>query len=287
MPATAEKLKVRNVHFDFSNVKKHWLLSSAIATHFINSMHIVFPEGEKFFIRSVRRFADEIKDPQLRKDIKTFSGQEGIHSREHERFWEIMEAQGLKPKGFADFLKVTAFSGKYSFENMLVNGLNKVKPRLGDKIALSTTTALEHFTAILAHGLFHDPIITDKNAPTKMMELMLWHASEEIEHKAVCFDVLKEVDDSYIIRVSGMGIASVMLASYLSMGHIYFVVQDKDKSLIRMPIESFMLFKTIVFGEIGKNFAKHYLSYFKKDFHPDDIDDRHLSAEFFKNKTYA
>ena len=39
---TQHELKVRNVHFEFDEVPKHWILNSAVATHFINSMHIVF-----------------------------------------------------------------------------------------------------------------------------------------------------------------------------------------------------------------------------------------------------
>ncbi|HQD12534.1 MAG TPA: metal-dependent hydrolase [Chitinophagales bacterium] len=287
MVATAQKLKVRNVQFNFDKVQKHWILNSAIATHFVNSMHIVFPEGEKFFVRSVRRFAKDIKDETLKKEINSFCGQEGIHAREHQRFWEVMQEQGLEPEKFASFLKVTAFSGKYSIENMVRNTLNKVQPQLGDKMALSITTALEHYTAILANALFHEPIATNDNIAPQMLELLHWHASEEIEHKAVCFDVLKQVDDSYLIRVSGMGFATLMLWGYILSGQVYFLVKDKDKNIIQMPVEAYMLLKTVVFGEIGKNLSRHLLEYFKKDFHPDDIDDRHLIEKFFADKSYA
>jgi predicted metal-dependent hydrolase len=287
MTAPSPALKVRNVHFNFDKVPKHWVLGSSIATHFVNSMHVVFPEGEKFFVRSVRRFAKDIKDEQLKKDINSFCGQECVHAREHQRFWEVMEEQKLKPMWFADFLKSTAFSGKYSYENMSRGLLNRIQPRLGDKFALSVTTALEHYTAILANALFHEPIATNDNIAPQMLELLHWHASEEIEHKAVCFDVLKEVDDSYFLRVSGMGLATVLLWGYLGIGQIYFISQDKDKSIVKMPFETYLLLKTVVFGEIGKNLSRHLLEYFKRDFHPDNIDDRYLIEQFFKDKAYA
>ena len=287
MTANASTLKVRNVHFNFDQVEKHWILGSSIATHFINSMHVVFPEGEKFFVRSVRRFAKELKNESLKKEVNSFCGQEGVHAREHQRFWEVMEAQGLKPEGFANFLKTTAFSGQYSIENIYTVLLNKIQPRLGDKMALSVTTALEHYTAILANALFYEPMATNKNIAPQMLEMLHWHACEEMEHKAVCFEVLKEVDDNYWLRVSGMGLATLMLWSYLGVGQIYFIAQDKDKSIIKMPFETYLLFKTIIFGEMGKNLSRHLLSYFKRDFHPDDIDDRHLIEAFFKDKAYA
>ncbi len=287
MTATTHKLKVRNVKFNFDKVPKHWILGSTIATHFVNSMHVVFPEGEKFFVRSVRHFAKQIDDKDLKTEINSFCGQEGIHAREHQRFWDVMEEQDLNPSWFANFLKVSAFSGKYSYENLSVKILNRIQPNLGYKFALSVTTALEHYTAILANALFHEPIATNDNIAPQMLELLHWHASEEIEHKAVCFDVLKEVDDSYILRVSGMGMASIMLWGYIGIGQIYFISKDKDKSIIKMPIESFILLRTIVFGEIGKSLSKHLLLYFKKDFHPNDIDDRYLIDKFFADKSYA
>lgn len=287
MTVATSTLKVRNIHFNFEGVKKHWVINSAIATNFINSMHIVFPEGEKFFVRSVRHYQKQLNDENLKKDVIAFCGQEGIHAREHQRFWEIMEQQGLEPQKYADFLKTTAFSGKYSFENNLKRICNIFQKGLGEKMSLSLTTALEHYTAILANALFHEPIANSDNIEPKMLELLHWHASEEIEHKAVCFDVLKEVDDSYYVRVSGMVLATILLWSYLGMGHIYFIAKDKDKSIIKMPFEILMLTKSVVFGEIGKGLSAHLLDYFKKDFHPNQIDDRHLIEAFFKDKTYA
>jgi uncharacterized protein len=287
MRPNSSNVKVRNVTFEFDRVPKHWILGSSIATHFVNSMHIVFPEGEKFFVRSVRRFTKDLKSDRLKKDVNAFCGQEGIHAREHQRFWEVMEEQNLQPEGFAKFLKKSAFGTENSIESIIVNSLNKVSPRLGDKMALSITTALEHYTAIMANALFHEPIATNRNIAPQMLELLHWHAAEEIEHKAVCFEVLKEVDDSYLLRVSGMSFATLMLWGYILGGQIYFIAKDEDKNIVTMPVELYLLFKTIVFGEVGKGFSKHLLDYFKPDFHPDQIDDKHLIKQFFSDKTYA
>jgi len=282
------EIKVRRVNFQFSKENpRFYYKNNPISTHFINVLHIVFPTGERFFVNSVLKHQKEISEDKLKKQVRNFCGQEGIHAREHQRFWDVMEEQDLNPSWFANFLKVSAFSGKYSYENLSVKILNRIQPNLGYKFALSVTTALEHYTAILANALFHEPIATNDNIAPQMLELLHWHASEEIEHKSVCFDVLKEVDDSYILRVSGMGMASIMLWGYIGIGQIYFISKDKDKSIIKMPIESFILLRTIIFGEIGKNLSKHLLLYFKKDFHPNDIDDRYLIDKFFADKSYA
>ncbi len=287
MTATTGTIKVRNVSFNFDDVTRHWVLGNPIMTHFVNSMHVVFPEGEKFFIRSVRRFAKEVKDEQLKKDIKAFCGQEGIHAREHERFWEVMEKQGLRPERFARFLNKAAFKGKYSAESLLVNGLNKVSPGLGDKMGLSVTAALEHYTAIFANAAFHEPIFTNDNMASQMLEMLHWHASEEIEHKAVCFDVMKEIDDSYLLRISGMGVATIMLWSYIGIGQLYFIVQDKEVQWKKMPSQTKSFTNRIVFGKIGTGLAENFTKYFQKDFHPNDIDDREMVERFFADKSYA
>lgn len=287
MTSVASDIKVRNVSFEFDQVPKHWVLNNPIMTHFINSMHIVFPDGEKFFIRSVRKFSKDIEDKQLKKDIKGFCGQEGVHAREHERFWDVMEEQGLKPEGFATFLNKSAFKGKYSLEGFVLNGLDKISPRLGEKLSLSITAGLEHYTAILANALFHEPIATNQNMAPQMLELLHWHASEEIEHKAVCFDVLQKVDDSYVLRVTGMGIATIALWSYLGLGQLYFLYQDDDVKIVKIPAHAYEFFNTIVLGEVGRGLAQNLLKYFRRDFHPNDIDDRYLIDKFFADKTYA
>ena len=283
----AAELKVRNVHFDLSAVPKHWVLGNPVMTHFVNSMHIVFPEGEKFFIRSVRRFAGDIKDAQLKKNVKGFCGQEGIHSREHRNFWDVLEKQGLKPEVFANFLNKVAFQGKYSVENSVLNGLNFISPKLGDKMCLSMTAALEHYTAIFAHAAFHEPIFTNDNMAPQMLELLHWHACEEIEHKSVCFDVLKEVDGSYWVRISGMGLASVMLWGFLGIGQAYFILNDKDIKWSKMAGESKSFAERLAFGKIGQGLAKNFFKYFRRDFHPTDIDDQHFVEDFLKDKAYA
>lgn len=287
METVTHEIKVRNPHFDFDQVPRHWVLNNPIMTHFINSMHIVFPDGEKFFIRSVRKFSKNITDPKLKKDVKGFCGQEGVHAREHERFWEVMEAQGLNPEGFAEFLNKTAFRGDKSLESLIIKICDRIKPGLGDKMALSLTAGLEHYTAILANALFHEPMATNKNMAPQMLELLHWHASEEIEHKAVSFDVLKQVDDDYALRITGMVLASIALWGYLGIGQLYFISQDKEIDYTKTPAYLFEFVKTIAFGEIGRGLTKNLLKYFERDFHPNDIDDRYLSEEFFADKSYA
>jgi uncharacterized protein len=43
----------------------HWHGGNPFVTHFFNALSIMFPEGERFFVGSVRRFEHRVEDPRL------------------------------------------------------------------------------------------------------------------------------------------------------------------------------------------------------------------------------
>lgn len=52
-PPTQE-IPVRKIDLPFDDgVPNHWLAGSPFATHFFNDLNLVFPDGERFFIRAV------------------------------------------------------------------------------------------------------------------------------------------------------------------------------------------------------------------------------------------
>src|ERR1700730_8885689 len=62
-----------------------WKNGDPVATAFYNSLSLVFPEGEAFFIDSVRHYRDS-GPPDLQLQIDAFTKQEAVHSREHAYF---------------------------------------------------------------------------------------------------------------------------------------------------------------------------------------------------------
>ena len=76
----------RNREYDIArSLARNWFDNHPFKTAWFNAMSITFPLGEKFFIDSVRYFANRIEDPKLNEDIRGFCGQEGFHRREHQR----------------------------------------------------------------------------------------------------------------------------------------------------------------------------------------------------------
>jgi predicted metal-dependent hydrolase len=280
--ATKPQAKIRKVDFQFEKpFPKHWYRNNPIATHFMNAQHLAFPDGEKFFIRSVKAFAEVYKnDPELKKRVDNFIGQEGTHYAEHQKFWDIMESQDLQPMKFVNFFRRTAWDGLEKWARRKF-----VRNELGNKMALSVTVGLEHFTAMLAETGIVEKDIT-AHMPDEMRDLFMWHAAEEIEHKSIPFDVLKKVDDSYALRIGGMLIASWGLWFYLLAGTVVLTYNDKDVKPREIPkhLSAYLL---NFYKSFGKTLSRQYFLYFKKDFHPDQIDNYHLAEELLKGKTYA
>lgn len=66
----AQAIVPRDLDVDFSQVPRHWAAGSAVATAISNGVNMLFPHGERFFVRSVKYFLDRIEDPVLRAQVK-------------------------------------------------------------------------------------------------------------------------------------------------------------------------------------------------------------------------
>ncbi len=62
-----------------------WNGGDPVATALYNALSATFPKGEAFFVESVRKFR-EGANPRLAAEIKAFTTQEVMHSREHVAF---------------------------------------------------------------------------------------------------------------------------------------------------------------------------------------------------------
>lgn len=253
----------RDLDADFSQVPRFWQQGSVVATGISNGVNMLFPHGERFFVRSVKYFLDQIEDPELRAQIKGFFGQEGRHAREHDRFNAILRAQGYEIDRFlASYERISSW----------------IEARTPPKLNLAITAASEHFTAILAEGAFANTILDDCH-PT-MRELLAWHAAEEIEHKAVAYDVLQKVDPSYALRITGLVMATVLLTSFWTWGAITLLRQDgmtwkKFFGVMRTTPEEK---RDPVIRRVFVNGIRQYL---RRDFHPSQNPNDNLAAEWF------
>lgn len=252
----------RRMDFPFANIERYWFGGDPVMTHFLNALSLTFPDGERFFVNSVRAFREHITDPKLQKEISGFIGQEAMHSLEHQSFNELLMQMGYEQE---------ASSGIKFAKQMLARGQRLLSP----KQQLAATAALEHITAILAHRLLSNPKWSQKMRP-EVRVLWLWHAIEEIEHKAVAFDVFEQVSGDYKMRTRSLFYATIYLAAYTS--RYTWVFLKKDKAY-RRPIALTKGFWNLL-GPRGfvTTSIPSYLSFYRPNFHPWQHDNSALIA---------
>lgn len=264
-PKELGEIRPRVMGFEFDDsIPRHWVAEAAVPTHMGNALHLIFPMGERFFVRSVRRYADRIEDPELRAQIKGFYAQEGRHAHEHEKVFALLERQGYDIRSFLKLYKKIAY-----------DGIERLAPH---KLSLAATAALEHYTAIMAeNALEHDLLARVHPA---MRELLCWHACEEIEHKAVAYDVLQKVAPSYALRVAGMVVATTTLIGFWFLGSVMLVRQEKGLSLREVLRQLRASMDTNPLGR--RVFARGLREYLRRDFHPWQTDNLALARGYLQ-----
>ena len=159
-------IPVRNADFGFADIPKYWFNRDPLFTHYFTGLSTLFPEGEAFFVRSVRKLRARVKgNEELDSRIGAFIGQEAMHSREHEAFHVSAQKHGLDPKS------LEAWTGKI---------LGFMERNFSEKSQLLITTALEHYTAVLVVEMMKDihEMMDDKNVRDlwKGMDVVLFQS---------------------------------------------------------------------------------------------------------------
>lgn len=233
------------------DIPKYWHSNDPFKTRFFDAMSCLFPEGEKYFIACVRDFKDDIKDPKLRDQVSDFIYQEGQHGKAHTQYNDRLARQGVAVAVILEQQKKI---------------LSWLRAHLPATFTLGETVAAEHMTAIMAHGFMRNPKVFN-GADERIRALYFWHAIEEIEHKAVAFDVLTKVARaSYFTRVLTMFWTSVLFPFHVFaiMNHMFKV--DGIKQRWRLWMKG--LWWLYGPGGIFLRVIPHYLRYYLPGFHP-------------------
>jgi uncharacterized protein len=255
------EIHVRNISFGHVAQKRPWLNNDPVASAFFNALSLTFPQGERFFMDSVRRYKAQLP-PALAAQAQAFVTQEALHTREHVAFNRQVAEQGYD----VDALEARTRSRL---------AIARSRPH---HVQLAVTIALEHFTAILAHALLTNDRHLD-GANNEAKALWRWHAIEEIEHKAVAFDTFRSVHEKthplirWQIRCWTMILATMILCDVIGRNMADLLKQDGVTGWRAWSgAMRYLWFKPGVIPQI----SGLYLSYFKPGFHPWSHDDRAL-----------
>jgi predicted metal-dependent hydrolase len=171
---------------------RHWLGGDAVASHFYNALSLLFPQGEKYFIDVARDVADTLPAQSQSAELKAFVAQEAIHTRQHV-LYNVRLAQLGYRNPVARYL------------DWLIPFLRKHMSPLSN---LAMVCAYEHYTAVLGDFVLTRPELLAP-APADLALLWQWHAAEESEHKAVCFDLYRQAGGGWPMRCLGFVLVSL------------------------------------------------------------------------------
>ncbi len=248
----------RRISFDptMADLPRHFAVDgNLILSHLAAAMSAVFPDGEDFFVRSVRHYRDRITDPVLKRQVAGFIGQEAMHGREHRALNDRLDQLGYRVK---------------FVERLTRRGL-ALRTRLAPPITnLAATAALEHFTATLAELVLADEDVRAEFGHLGVEHLFLWHALEESEHKAVAFDVYRAVGGSERTRVWTMKLLRPGFVLAMAVQVVIGLITDRETYRRGRLRASWREFRRSPM--LRRSVWRQLQDYDRRDFHPNDRD---------------
>ena len=258
-------IKVRRIGFQY-NVKpleRHFVQGDLVMSHVVAVLSAFFPQGEDFFVRSVHHYADRITDPRLKEAVAGFTGQEITHGRQHRELNDQLQLMGYPT---------------HRIDRQTQKGLARLERWRGPRYCLAATAALEHYTATLAETLLSDPRARELLGDSEVRSVLLWHALEESEHKAVAFDVYRAIGGTERLRIVSMLIASFSFIGVLALRTTLSMLGDRATYHPVRLVKSVAALRHSPF--LTRKVIRRLVAYLRIGFHPTDIDNTALVDEW-------
>lgn len=261
------KVTFRKMKFKFGkSTKKLWHNESPFLSYFWSAMSTAFPDGELLFMDSGRYYKDQIKSPKLKQQLDDFVRQEAHHTFQHNKLNALMLERGFPMDKYQGW-----------FHNSIEYGKKRDSP----ETSLAISMALEHFTANFAEQYMTKEYLT-KGMDPEVKALWEWHAIEELEHKAVLFDIYDEIGGGYLRRVITMPFAWIGLLAITLAAQFDMLKQDRKLTNIWDNLRGLGYLLAFL-----ASITPEFLRYFKPSFHPWDKDNRELVDLWYeKNNHY-
>jgi predicted metal-dependent hydrolase len=263
-------VRARRIRFAYptGSLQRHFVDGDLVMSHVVAHLSALFPEGEDFFVRSVRRFADQITDPELQSRVQGFIGQEVTHGREHRALNERLQQMGYPTR---------------RIDRITHRDFKRFERLLSPLTCLAVTAAFEHYTAVLAEMLLSEERAQAILGSTEVRSMLLWHAIEESEHRSVAFDVYRSVGGTETRRIWTMRI--IRLTFTASVGFFSILSLLGDRATYN-PVRLFRSLAALRHSPLlTRTVVRRIREYTKPGFHPDDTDStallEHWTAELF------
>ena len=174
-----DSIPIRKLRFNFDAIEgcdPVWSRSSPDFSIFINALGVNVPHFERFLVRTMREFREEIQDEKLSDDLKGIIGQESHHAFNFERWTAEMNKRYASLSNLSDrakdyFLRATKERSK--------------------KFKIGLTAGYETFTFTGGLIILQRYRELMEDADPTLRALWVWHQVEEVEHGSVAFDFYK------------------------------------------------------------------------------------------------
>ena len=127
--------------FKLDEVPRFWFGGDAFRTRMFDALSLTFPDGERYFIESVRLFRDKITDPDLKQRVADFIRQEAQHGISHDKMNKILIDQGMP---IEKYIRQVNQRFKHALK------------RYPDTFNIAITASCEHLTALMATTFFSE-----------------------------------------------------------------------------------------------------------------------------------
>lgn len=241
-----------------ADVPRYWVNNNPVITCFYNALSTVIPEGERFFISTVRAVLDDITEPDLKQEVRKFISQESHHRAGHKALNDMIRDQGYPVS---------------SSEKCIKRLQNRSERFFSARQQLAATLALEHYSALLTDQFLREPLLSADMHPA-VRDFLIHHSIEEVEHKAVAFDVYLSVFGSYWARIWQMLMITFFFIPNVALIQCRYLWHDRQ--LFNLPAwlgaVRYFWFRPGWFRRI----IPGWLRYFRPGFHPWQHDNRDI-----------
>ncbi|MCU4413307.1 metal-dependent hydrolase [Acinetobacter sp. WU_MDCI_Axc73] len=282
---TTWDLVPRKVHFEWNNVPFAWIPSDRLASHAINHFSFSLVRGEYFFCRIFNKALPYIEDEKLKEDVKIFIRQEAIHAQAHKESIELY----LKQYGVdieANYDRAMQLFDRVLADDPVGIKLPKSLKKQWLVFRVALVAAAEHFTCALGQFALTRAEWGKRGGDPMVTDLFTWHGAEEVEHRAVAYDLFQYLSGNYGVRAMSMLLTLPAFSTLMILGTVKLMEADHDMPKSKKSLFSLGLWKG--WNKSARHnlvptlgwFIKESISFFNPKYHPNFHGDTELAVAY-------
>ena len=254
MEAAARSQAAGSADERWGAVPRHWCGGDAFETRLLEAMSLIAPEVERFVIAAVIKHVRRRDAEECAPAVMAFVHEEAEHSRVHKRFNERLSQQSI------DVAKVVT---------PVRSAADLARRWLPTGGQLAIAAACEHLSTLLSIS-FLRAARRSRIRPVSVLGLFEQHARDEIGHRAIVFDLLKDARCGSLAR--GSALAIVSLAALVCLPRVVHALLKSEVSgcSVARGAASWMRASRWISLSV---FARGWVAYLAPDFHPRHLPD--------------